>query len=293
MKPDVATITKLQKLNIRMAIIHAISFLGIVIWYGVLTPSARTLAKQQVTRNQIPGPGEDADSNAPGKCNVNVNYASPKHMGSLNLIALVLVFFAITVAAHVWYAYSPTYLIELHKGWNPYRWLEYALSASIMSAIVGITSGIRDISQLQELVLLTAGMQGCGWIVERALQKNDFSTVNVATGIGWLLFVALWFSILWNFFFLLTDVNTKYKNIDDANGKPIKVPGFVFFIVFFQLLQFASFGVVQMYHVLQAKKGPVNYASKIEPLYVNLSAIAKVGLASGIGYGFLLRANGC
>lgn len=232
------------------------------------------------------------DSNAPGKCNMNVDYASPKHMTTVNLIVLVLVFFAITILAHIWYATSPKYLVEIQKGWNPYRWLEYGLSASVMTAIVGITSGIRDISQLQELVLLTAAMQGCGWIVEKSIRQQDFSTVNVATGIGWLLFVALWFSILWNFFFLLTDVNRKYKDIDDADGNPIQVPGFVFFIVFFQLLQYASFGAVQLYHINKAKIG-IDYASKIEPLYVNLSAIAKVGLASGIGYGFLFRANGC
>lgn len=244
---------------------------------------------------------ESASSSAPSKCSTKINYDTPKELFHLNSIILALFFFFVTILAHLFYATDAfktgLYSRELAKGWNPFRWAEYAISASTMTVILAGAAGIRDVASLSTLALATASIQGCGYLTELLLKMNviDIGGITVATATGWALFFALWFSIIWSFSTLVHDVNTLYKDMEDAQGEKIHVPNWVTFIILVEAIQFALFGVVQLRHIAKRLKGmPIeDYARVIEPMYTTLSASAKLSLAGGAAYGLLFRSNGC
>ena len=81
----------------------------------------------------------------------------------------IAAFFALSALAHFTVA-GPcwdSYKTQLLKCRNPYRWLEYSLSASIMIVLIAMLVGINDIAALIALVGVNASMIGFGWMQER------------------------------------------------------------------------------------------------------------------------------
>ena len=81
----------------------------------------------------------------------------------------IAAFFALSALAHFTVA-GPrwdSYKAQLLKRHNPYRWLEYSLSASIMIVLIAMLVGINDIAALLALVGVNASMIGFGWMQER------------------------------------------------------------------------------------------------------------------------------
>jgi len=203
---------------------------------------------------------------------------------SLNIPYLILFFFASTVVFHLVYAYDYKgfYSKYIKEGWNPIRWFEYALSASLMTTIIGTLAGIRDVAGLGAITIAMGALQLCGLIVEREATKSmaDVLVVQVATNIGWLLFAAVWGPILFSFFTVIKDAR-KYN---------AKIPKWLFIIIFFQLYNFAKFGLVQMTQVrAMLKNMPLPDFADIERKYIKLSFSSKFVLGAGIGYGLLGR----
>jgi hypothetical protein len=81
----------------------------------------------------------------------------------------IAAFFALSALAHLFVA-GPgwtSYQREISSGRNPFRWLEYSLSASIMIVLIAMLTGIDDIAALIALVGVNASMIGFGWMQER------------------------------------------------------------------------------------------------------------------------------
>lgn len=81
----------------------------------------------------------------------------------------VAAFFGLSALAHLFVA-GPgwrLYRQQLAAGRNPYRWLEYSLSASIMIVLIALLVGIDDIAALIALAGVNASMIAFGWIQER------------------------------------------------------------------------------------------------------------------------------
>ena len=51
-------------------------------------------------------------------------------------------------------------------GANPFRWLEYSLSASVMIVLIAMLTGIADYTALLALFAANAAMIFCGWMME-------------------------------------------------------------------------------------------------------------------------------
>jgi hypothetical protein len=87
----------------------------------------------------------------------------------VNLAWFIFAFFALSAAAHFTVAGPAwsSYQRELVSERNPYRWIEYSLSASIMIMLIGMLTGITDVSALIALVGVNASMIGFGWMQER------------------------------------------------------------------------------------------------------------------------------
>ena len=79
-------------------------------------------------------------------------------------------FFALSALAHFtvvgprWRSYQA----ELSRGRNPYRWVEYSLSVSIMIVLIAMLVGISDVAALIACwPEVNASMIGFGWMQER------------------------------------------------------------------------------------------------------------------------------
>jgi hypothetical protein len=297
----------LKRSNTIAFVAHVVSAIVIIVLYSEW-PATRTRSSFDAFRSTIAGP-EDTEcttgtNGTPSQCNVTVGLTKPKPMISVNLIFGTIAFFVITAIAHAFYATdgfgSGSYSKAIADGWNPYRWFEYATTASIMTALISLADGIRDVQTVLLLVFITAAMQFCGYSVESQLrghQKIGTNAKDSITGIsvvGWLLFVALWSTIIATFAFVVSDINTKYADeVDPDTGDKIAVPSWIWFVVIFQLIYYALFGFVQYNHIKSRLSGlPFNY-STTEKAYIGLSFSAKLSLAAGLGYGLLWRTKDC
>jgi hypothetical protein len=304
------TAEKLLNTNKIAAAAHLASFAGVLVLY-IVWSHARPHTTAQTYRYTIAGPNQlgpsgcnsDPTGPAPGQCNTNTVFAPPAKMFTYNVIYCVMFFFLFTAAAHMYYATngfgSGSYLRAIKDGWNPYRWLEYGISASVMSVLIGYSLGVHDGFQLLCLAIITAAMQGCGFIAEASMTRGLKLNPRVLWGstfAGWLLFVGLWIPLIATFAYLVQDVNDKFKgDIDPNTDRAISVPSWVWFIVIVEFVQYALFGLVQRGHIHGMLTGSATVSSypKTELKYLMLSFTAKLALAGGLSYGLLWRTHNC
>ncbi|WP_254863473.1 heliorhodopsin HeR [Halovivax gelatinilyticus] len=79
------------------------------------------------------------------------------------------------------------YVRYLASGMNPYRWYEYAVSASLMIVVIAMLAGIWDLGTLVALFGLVAVMNLCGLVMERHNQtttETDWTAYNVGVVAG-------------------------------------------------------------------------------------------------------------
>jgi len=228
----------------------------------------------------------------PGQCNTEINFTKPKEVLQINIIYGALAFFLITAFAHYYYStdgfHSGSYSRIIKQGWNPYRWAEFGISASLMTVLIGLVQGVRDTSTLSALAIMTGAMQMCGLVVESSLKYNvqpNRDTIYAATSAAWILFAGLWGILIYNFATIVLEVNDKYDDVS--------VPSWIWIVVFLQLIYYASFGVVQAVHLNRRLHDKSFKFEEIEHWYINLSFFAKLSLASGIGYGLIFRTKDC
>jgi hypothetical protein len=170
-------------------------------------------------------------------------------------------FFALSALAHFIVA-GPgwaSYQVQLGKGRNPYRWLEYSLSASIMIVLIAMLVGINNIAALVALTGVNASMIGFGWMQER------YEAPGEGLGpfwIGCIAGIVLWVAI------------AIYLFGPGANAHP---PGFVYGIFFSLFAFFNCFAVNQWLQYKQVGRWKDYLIG--ERAYVTLSLIAKSLLA--------------
>ena len=173
----------------------------------------------------------------------------------------IAAFFALSALAHFtvsgprWASYQA----QLLKTRNPYRWLEYSLSASIMIVLIAMLVGINDIAALVALVGVNASMIGFGWMQER------YEAPGAGLGpfwIGCIAGIVPWIAI------------TIYLVGPGADAHP---PGFVYGIFFSLFVLFNCFAINQWLQYKQLGKWKDYLVG--ERAYVTLSLIAKSLLA--------------
>lgn len=314
---DKVTSAKLTRNNWLAAGAHLLSFIVLVILYNVW-PAAQSRSSADLFRYQIAGPaalpGEptnpvcttEGQDYTPTQCNVKVNFQPPAKVASFNVIYGAMFFFFFTAVAHWFYASdgfgTGSYSRAVSSGWNPYRWFEYATSASVMTALIAMVQGTRDMSLVAILALATAAMQFCGFAVESQLRGSGTlgvqakDTIVGSTIVGWLLFVGIWGALIYGFVSIVRDVNAKFEGQTEGppDNKPIRVPSWIWYIVIAQVCYYASFGAVQLWHIIKRFSGDSKFKyTDVENWYITLSYWSKLSLASGIGYGLLWRVKDC
>jgi hypothetical protein len=193
---------------------------------------------------------------------IGTNTISPmsETLMTIKIGPLVALFLFISAAAHILIAtvFYRRYVANLKKNMNPYRWLEYSVSASLMIVIIAMLTTIYDFGTLLALFTLTAVMNLCGLIMEIHNQTTE-RTNWTSYIIGCLSGIVPWVVI----FIPLIAAES--------------VPDFVIFI-FISIAIFFNCFALNMY--LQYKKVGkwVNYLYG-ERVYVILSLVAKSALA--------------
>lgn len=293
----------LQKLNIYAAIAHLTSAIVLIILYNIYKPS-QSLSKLTVFQYHIAGETTDdmcttkGTNETPSQCSVDLNYQQPKSLFKFNVIYGSIAFFLITFLAHTFYATdgfgSGMYTRQIRQGWNSYRWYEYAASASLMSILLGLTEGVRDVSTLGLLAVVTAAMQFNGYSTESLLRGKEpllpklKSSIAASQVSAWTLFAGLWVILFYNFGVVVNDVKNNFPSQTEA-----RVPAWIWIIVITQAIYYALFGFTQVRHINQRLSGkPFNYET-IERSYLILSFAAKLSLAAGLGYGLIWRTKDC
>jgi len=162
-----------------------------------------------------------------------------------------------------------SYKSELRRGRNRFRWVEYALSSTLMMVLIAATTGITDLAGLIGLAFANISMILFGWIMEMVNNPKDKDSgektwwtpfwFGCIAGIGpWVaILVPLWFNL----------------SQDGAEGPPGFVYGIIVSIFFF----FNTFAINQWLQYRQVGKW-ADYLHG-ERVYIILSFVAKSVLA--------------
>lgn len=247
-------LSKIHRLNIYAALLHAVQALAILL-----------LAKN------VTFP-------------ISVNYLSfnaaiqslqsaSKVVFELPMSWLIVIFFALSALAHTIVATvgRRNYEKNLKKGINKYRWYEYSLSASTMIVAIGILSGIYDLGTLIGLFALVMVMNLCGLIMEIHNQTTT-RTKWVSFVVGCIAGIAPWIVI-----------GTYFWAANQYGGG--QIPTFVYYI-YGTIFVFFNCFALNMF--LQYKQwGPWKNYLFGERVYIWLSLIAKSVLAWQVFFGAL------
>jgi len=192
---------------------------------------------------------------------------------SVEFAYLVALFLFMSAVAHLLIStlLFKRYARNLERHMNPYRWYEYALSASVMIVIIAELMGIYDLGTLLALFTLTAVMNLMGLMMElhnQTTEKTDWTAYNIGCIAGivpWIV-IAIYFG----------------GSLIAAEGG---VPNFVIGI-FVSLAVFFNLFAVNM--LLQYKKaGKWKEYLYGERVYILLSLVAKSALAWQVFFGTL------
>ncbi|MCB1001048.1 MAG: heliorhodopsin HeR [Acidimicrobiales bacterium] len=152
-----------------------------------------------------------------------------------------------------------TYEIDLRRGIDRFRWIEYAMSATVMVLLIAAYSGITDITGLVTIAGANVAMILFGWLQERMNPPDRTRTTMMPFLFGTVAGIAPWIAIA--------------INVIGAD----EVPGFVVGIFVAQIVFFFSFGLNQW---LQYRGvGPWRDYLFGEQAYLVLSLVAKSVLA--------------
>ncbi|MGA8208794.1 MAG: heliorhodopsin HeR [Nocardioidaceae bacterium] len=157
-----------------------------------------------------------------------------------------------------------TYERALARQVNPFRWIEYSFSATIMIVLIGFYNGITEVTAVIGVIGANVAMILFGWLQETANPPGGPTRTMLPFWCGCIAGVAPWAAVL---------VNT----IGSSTGPGPGPPPFVYGIVVSLFLFFMSFAVNQWLQY----RGLGRWSDYLygEKVYLVLSLVAKSALA--------------
>jgi hypothetical protein len=154
---------------------------------------------------------------------------APESLFDVRIGVAVAVFLALAGIDHLLTATAGRgmYESDLRGGINRFRWVEYSFSATLMVILIGMFSGVTDITAVLAVAGANVGMILFGWLQERMNPPGRSRTTMVPFWMGTIVGLAPWMAIL--------------ANVVGAD----EVPGFVYGIIVAQFVFFFSFGLNQ------------------------------------------------
>lgn len=189
----------------------------------------------------------------------------------VELALLVAGFLFLSAAAHAIIAtvrYG-AYVRYLDRGMNPYRWYEYAVSASLMIVVIAMLAGIWDLGTLVALFGLVAVMNLMGLVMEihnQTTQTVDWTAYNVGVIAGIIPWIVIAISLV--------------GAIVASGGE---VPDFVIYIYVSIFIFFNLFAVNMIFQYRETWRWKEYLFG--EKMYILLSLVAKSALAWQVYFG--------
>lgn len=190
-------------------------------------------------------------------------------IGSFFYLSFVFQFLPVTVF------YAGFYANLKYKYMQPWRWLEYSISASVMVLIFGTLNGIRNVLYLQTLFAANFTVMLLGLVQEYFMLSYKSGNVTNLTFIevmfphllGWVLFLSTMASFMVLFSY----------SVENSVQNP---PGWIYAIYATQFILFGCFGANQLSQQLRLYKNKKaekcqSIAIQHEFVYVSLSLTAK------------------
>jgi hypothetical protein len=99
-----------------------------------------------------------------------------KEVGSVPIGPIVSIFLFLSALAHFMIVspwYYPYYVADIKRGMNQARWYEYAVSSSLMIALIAMLFGCYDIASLLLIIACNASMNLFGLLMEKINQYTE------------------------------------------------------------------------------------------------------------------------
>lgn len=247
----------IRRFSFLVGTVHLLSGLAMILWANqdfVIT----------VLSTFAPGPPGCYEN---GECSPVIvsNYEAVIAYWIASFSLLSALFHYLTVLPGVFEVYKG----QLERGINIFRWVEYALSSTIMILIIMLLSGLTNLSALIGVAGANVGMILFGWLSEvqnpPGRDKTDWTPFIMGCIVGSFPWIAVYGSI--------------FLNLSQIGADFSEVPDFVWFIIVTQFLLFQSFAIN---HALQYTEGVYPNYLFGERIYIWLSLISKSLLAWSI-----------
>lgn len=264
------TVQTLTRMNIAALVLHVV-LLCVVVAAFYVVKKGRGKGNFTVYREYVPNPDPDR------KARQVLDLTS---VGKLPTVPLLIAFCVVTIVAHAAYisGRNTWYMTAIEAGTNQWRYLEYGLSATIMTVLLGVLCGARTVNALVLLASASVVMFICGALSELATSNHKGGralSYDVAMPMlaGFIAFAAIWFVLGYNFF---TQVNDSKKSTTDSQP-----PKWLWAVYLCEIVLFLSFGIVAAAY---AASGNSSTFPRAEAAYIALSFAAKatlIGLVTG------------
>ena len=242
--------TKLDKLrtfNIVMGVLHFISGAAMVVLGNDFELNVSTF-------NLNGPPGTDLSD---GVINEFVGVPLAWATAAFLFLSALFHFIIATVGFH---AYGE----ELRRGRNRFRWVEYALSSTLMMVLIALVTNLTDLAALIGIAFANVSMILFGWIMEM-VNRPDRKTWWTPFWFGCIAGIGPWAAIV---IYLLAGLS------QEGAQQP---PGFVYGIIFSLFFFFNTFAINQFLQYKRVGKWKDYLVG--ETTYIILSLVAKSILA--------------
>lgn len=208
---------------------------------------------------------------------------------SIWIVYGAVAFLGITSLVHVFYGwdYDKMYSSRVNKMKQYFRWIEYGITATLMSIIIALISGVKNVYTLILLGTLISSVMVTGYWFESIYVSGSLLSYKylVPLILGFFMITAYIFVV----FMTYLDEKKKYEAKENKT-----LPRWITFSVIGTLLFFSSFGVVPLLKLFSYKLNDMGIKFKFtnttyEYCYLILSLTAKLYLGFFLGYGLLQR----
>lgn len=207
---------------------------------------------------------------------------------SIQTIQTMLIsFFIITGTFHLYYylgnneieteksRFSSHYTYMIRNKNNYFRWIEYAITSTLMLYIIALMSNVKETNVYLLLYATNVVMIAMGQLIEVAVRDGtDWITPMIS---GFVLLFAEFSIIFRSFWGRLDEVNA-YSNTSTRPNKP-RLPNWAQAMIILLFLFYSSFGMLSL---IGAWSG-MNY-ERVEQIYIILSLCSKTTLGLFIIY---------
>lgn len=202
---------------------------------------------------------------------------------------MLCIFFFITGAFHLFYAYSEAYGGEtglyrtaISNKNNYFRWIEYSITSTLMLYVIALISGVKDSNVYIMLTMNNVAMIYMGQLIETMVQdqQNPYLWI-IPMVISWGLLISEWRVIIRDFQARIKQVSDFVNSRSSSSANTANIPNWIKYTVFILAFFFICFGFISLAGCLFYK----DQYDSIEYAYIIASFAAKATLGGFIAYG--------